>query len=489
MKYSIMIIVIAMLLSNGVAKATPWAGPGDRQLRRDIEVLSSYGVIDGPITTWPIPWAQISRGIGGAQLEALPAHVQNALLRVRARLPRTRDYRSIGYDVQVQGTNQVRTVRDFGGGAREEVDIRLSADRHFSSTYIRLSVGFRDDDRSRNFQFDDSYLAHAVGNWVVYGGFVDQWWGPGVESGLILSTNARPMPKVGLMRLDPKPFRSKWLSWIGPWQINVFAARQETDRNDFTHPIVAGLRLSARPVRGLDIGFSRILQLCGRGRPCGLSIWKDALIGVGNADNTGTFNEPGNQLAAVDFRYSKYIGKYDFAVYGEMLGEDEDNFLIDKIAVTFGATVGGGTSDGDFAWTISTEYSDTKANRVIGKGVSPGTIYNHFIYTDGYRFHGRSIGASLDTDSRLLTIGGTVIDAADRTYWLRSRYAEINDTGGPLNPISASRETIRSVEAGASIPTRFGVIAGELRVADDKLNTPLTSKAEFAIELAWRMRF
>lgn len=489
MKFSIVIAAIVVLLPIEAAKATPWAGPGDRQLRRDIEVLSSYGVIDGPITTWPIPWAQISRGIGAAPLETLPAHVQNALLRIRARLPRTRDYQSIGYDIEVQGTNQTRVVRDFGEGAREDADIRLSADRHFSSTYVRLSVGFRNDRRDGNFQFDDSYVAQAFGNWVVYGGFVDQWWGPGVESGLILSTNARPMPKVGLMRLDPRAFKSKWLSWIGPWQINAFAARQGSDRDDFAHPIIAGIRLSARPVKGLDIGLSRTMQLCGQGRPCGFSIWKDALIGVGNVENTGTLNEPGNQLASLDFRYSRYFGKYDLAVYGELMGEDEDNYLIDRMAATFGVTIGSGTADGKFAWTFGTEYSDTKANRAIGKGVFPRTIYNHFIYSDGYRFRGRSIGASQDTDSRLLTIGGSIIGAGNRTYWMRYRYADINDSPNSINQLSASPETINSIEAGTSIPTGFGHFSGELRVSDNQINTPLSNNKKIAVEISWRRRF
>ena len=489
MKYHLVIATLAALFLHGAAQAAPWATPGNRQLRRDIEVLAAYEVIDGPITTWPIPWRQISRGIADAQLEALPTHVQNALLRVRTQLPRVRDYRRIGYDIEVKGTNEARLVRDFGGGARQDTDIRLSADRHFSSTYIRLSLGFRDDDRDKNIQFDDSYIVQELGNWILYGGSVDQWWGPGVESGLILSNNARPMLKVGLMRLDPRPFKSKWLSWIGPWQFNVFAARMENDRDDFAHPIILGLRLSTRPIKGLDIGISRTLQLCGRGRPCGFSIWKDALIGVGNADNTGTFNEPGNQLAAVDFRYSRFVGKYDFAVYGELLGEDEDNFLIDKLAVTLGLSVGGGTADGKLAWTLNTEYSDTKANRVIGKGISPGTIYNHFIYTDGYRFRGRSIGASQDTDSRLLTIGASLIDAAKRTYWMRYRYADINDSEDPLNGLSTSPETIRSVEVGVSVPTPFGQFSGELRIADNWINTPLSSKEKIAFEIAWREHF
>lgn len=489
MKLRIVIGALAALLLHGAAEATPWAEPGDRQLRRDIEILSAYGVISGPVTTWPIPWAQISRHMAETPLEALPAHVQNALLRVRARLPRKRDYRGIGYDVEIQGTNEVRAVRDFGGGARADGDVRLSADKHFSSTYFRLSVGFRDDQPGKDVHFDGSYFVKALGNWMVYGGFVDQWWGPGTESALILSTNARPMAKVGLMRLNPKAFKSKWLRWIGPWQFNLFAARMDTDRNDFAHPIIVGMRLSVRPIKGLDLGVSRSLQLCGSGRPCGFGIWKDALIGVGNADNTGTFDEPGNQLASVDFRYSRYFGKYDFAVYGELLGEDEDNYLIDRMAVTFGLTAGGGTAGGNLAWTLSTEFTDTKGNRVFGRGVFPGVIYNHFIYTDGYRFQGRSIGASVDSDSRLLTIRGTLTDARGRNFWLRYRYADINDTGDARNGLSASAEKIKSIGAGAGIPTRFGQFSGELRAADNRINTPLSGKAEFAFELAWQMRF
>ena len=75
-----------------VALATPWAPPGDRQLRRDIELLAAYGVIIGPVTSWPVPWSQISRGLSGAGAESLPDHVEDALQRVRARLPRSRDY-------------------------------------------------------------------------------------------------------------------------------------------------------------------------------------------------------------------------------------------------------------------------------------------------------------------------------------------------------------------------------------------------------------
>lgn len=37
-----------------------------------------------------------------------------------------------------------------------------------------------------DFQFEDSYIVQALENWIVYGNFVDQRWGPGIESGMSL---------------------------------------------------------------------------------------------------------------------------------------------------------------------------------------------------------------------------------------------------------------------------------------------------------------
>ncbi len=483
-----LICLLGAFLSQA-ALATPWAPSRDRQLRRDVELLAAYGVIDGPVNSWPMPWSQISRGLARAGAGALPGHVEDALQRVRARLPGSRDYRRTGYEIEAYGTNDQRVVRGFDGRARSQGDIRLSADRHFSSSYVRLSVAYRKDDRDGNFQFDDSYVAKAVGNWVFYGGFVDQWWGPGMDSALTLSTNARPIPKVGLMRLDPRPFKTRFLSWLGPWQFNMFAGRMDSDRGDFAHPILAGLRFSFQPLRGLEIGLSRTMQLCGAGRPCSFKIWTDALIGVGNRENTGTLDEPGNQLAAVDVRYSTYVGRYDIAVYGELMGEDEDNYLIDRMSLTLGASLGGALQRGRLAWRLRGEYTDTKANRMIGKNVFNDLTYDHSIYTDGYTFRGRTIGASLDSDTRLLTIAALVTDRQDRSYFLRYRHADVNDPGNRNHRVSGNREKLNIFEAGSDWPTRFGMFSLELRLADDQLNTPGASDFNVAFEAGWKTRF
>jgi hypothetical protein len=57
-----------------------------------------------------------------------------------------------------------------------------------------------------------------------------------------------------------------------------------------------------RPIPSLEIGLSRSAQFCGDGRPCGLSEFWDLFIG--NDNDQSLEEQPGNQLAGFDARWS-----------------------------------------------------------------------------------------------------------------------------------------------------------------------------------------
>ncbi len=78
--------LLAVGLAAGAVSASLWAEVGDATLRGDIELLANYGMIEGPLITWPVPWAQISKGLHVDPDRRLPAHVRRSLLRVRERL-------------------------------------------------------------------------------------------------------------------------------------------------------------------------------------------------------------------------------------------------------------------------------------------------------------------------------------------------------------------------------------------------------------------
>ena len=92
-----------------------------------------------------------------------------------------------------------------------------------------------DPDDDKDWRADGSYLGVNFGNFMLSAGFMERWWGPGWDGSLILSTNARPIPSITLERNYTDPFKTKWLSWMGPWRASI--AMGEAESHD-----VAGAR-------------------------------------------------------------------------------------------------------------------------------------------------------------------------------------------------------------------------------------------------------
>ncbi|RMF12326.1 MAG: capsule assembly Wzi family protein [Alphaproteobacteria bacterium] len=484
-------VVIAGLFSlwTGTAVAGPWAEAGDRQLRNDIEILAQFGLIRGPITTWPLPWAQISSRLKADTGKPLPPHVRMALARVRAKMPSARDFGRPLLKTEARATNRAKLSRDFGNTARDEVDASVSAEMNWSATSARLSVGYQGNDVDDTLSFDGSYLAFALGNWMIYGGWIDHWWGPGWASGLIVSTNARPAPRIGLMRLNPRPFGTPLLRWLGPWQFNVFLGQLDDDERLIRNPYYMGFRFAFEPLDNFEIGLSRTMMLCGKDQQCGFKTWTNVLIGVGNVENPGLVSEdPGNQLGGADFRWSFGVSDHvTLALFGQLIGEDEKDFLPFKFAKLAGFSVDGPWGDRGAHWRFITEYTDTAAGLI--RDTQFNVVYNHSRYRSGYRYHGRSLGDRLDGDSRAWSFTALFTDSENWTWRANYERARINIDGTGVHGISANAERINIFEAGVQAPSRFGNFDLEVRYEDDRPNTPGESDSATAIEFGWAATF
>ncbi|WP_339862395.1 capsule assembly Wzi family protein [Paremcibacter congregatus] len=437
--------IFSLSMLSTAVQASPWAAVGDMQLRNDVEVLARHGVIAGPVNTWPISWKQITRGLSRTGEMDLPAYVRLAAMRVKEKIPG--EFRAAAH---LQLTNNPAIVRGFAKTARNDLDVSATFEYNNdnSGTTVHLEGGYRKGDGEDYAHLDGSYLSQDWGNWSVYAGAFDRWWGPGRESTLILSNNARPMPSVGLRRIEPKAFESKWLSWIGPWQWDMFVAKMEEDRH-IPNALVAGMRLSFEPIENFEVGLSRTMQLCGDGRPCGFNIWTRALISVGDLDNTGTANEPGNQLASIDLAYSMAVGeRTSLKLYAEGTAEDQNVVLPFQFAKLIGASLYGPYGDDGASWRLTTEYSDTTSRHawLFGKQ-RYNVIYRHFIYGTGYRYKTRSIGHSLDNDSRLLSVVTQYQSPNGWEYTAKYHHVKINIDGKGGNSVSLPNETMDIFEA------------------------------------------
>ena len=503
------------------ALAGPFADVGDRQLRQDVALLAAAGYITGPVDSWPLPWAQIDAGLARARDgRVLPPHLQAAV----NRLDRLADFaaQDLAVDARISATNEVSVARDFGTLARGRGDGVVRVETNNDVLSIGVGIGYRTDQIGGSWHLETSQATLRLGNWTVYGGATEQWFGPGVDGALLFSNSSRPFPKIGIKRLNPDPIDLPVLRWLGPVRLDMFVGVLDEER-DFRNTLTVGTRLNFTPARGLEIGLNRAQMLCGQGRPCGLKQIAQSFIGVGNSDNPdpgniGAFNQQaGNQLAGFDISYTQRIGQHSAKLYVEAEAEDFDNILLEQWGRLVGLTLAGPWGGKGASYTGTIEYSDTLAASLFngtplesltgGQTRYPGSFYNNSLYTSGFTYRLRPIGHWTAGDSRNLALHMAVTDTRNRRWYgsLRSVHLNVIDLGNPpraifprpdgspgptiSNPTSSSRERFAILTAGAELPTRYGDLRLETRWQSDSPNTPGRRAPRAAVEVQLRQRF
>ena len=482
-RVSLLIIMAALLVPNVAAQQ--WTRTGDSDLRRDVEFLKAYGIIDGPVNTWPLSWKQINAGISTNEAASYPAHVMRAIERTRSKSP-NKEWR---FSSDLRTSNEPLLVRGFGDTARSDADITLSSGYQSAKIDANLAVNFRDGHDGSDVNLDGSYLATNLGNWSLYAGAVDRWWGPGQDNTLLLSSNARPMASIGLRRNNPKAFKTKWLSWVGPWTWDIFVAHMGQDRY-IPNALMAGMRLGFEPFHNFEVGFSRSMQLCGDTRLCSFNTWTRALIAFGELDNGAGAAEPGNQLASIDFAYSHQFGDKSLRAYFEGTAEDQNVIMPFQYARLLGVTLVSPVGDKGDTLTLNSEWSDSGNVLAWFFGERRGgIIYSHTIYQTGHRYNDRSLGHSFDNDSKLISLSASYTRAGGDNYRLSFRTATINWDNNDNNIISLTPQKYTSLEASASNQFNFGRIETKMSV-QTKANT-LTQGIlpQFTAGIMWRKDF
>ncbi|NHA15461.1 capsule assembly Wzi family protein [Thioalkalivibrio sp. XN279] len=456
---------ILLALPASPALADPWARPGDLALRHDVQLLADAGVIKSPVTTWPIPWGTLTADLaaiddcgtsdigwnGGAERDRAACarlgdpDVAAALARLQSRLATVRGLRGLQPNARVAvRTDEGIWLRTFEDTPRDDLEARVGVSWMGDRFAARAQVAYADEPRpgDREWRGDGSYIAGIFANQVIHAGALDRWWGPGHSDSLILSSNARPVSALGIERHVAKPFETKWLSWLGAWNYSLVWGFLESGR-DVPNARLTAFRFNFRPTDNLEIGLSRAAQWCGQGRPCGFSTFTDLVLGRDNRgdDDLTIDTEPGNQLAAVDFRWRSPFMRQPWAIYGQATAEDEaggtPSLWFGQLGIEAWGQIDAGWLSG--RWRAHFEYSNTLAS-FYKSNPRYDTAYEHSIYTSGYRYYGRTIGASLDGDSEVLSAGVTLVDRNERTWHALIRAGTLNELGG-----GAGRDAIHSV--------------------------------------------
>lgn len=314
----------------------------------------------------------------------------------------------------------------------------------------------------------EGYAGMQVGNWQVTFGKQAQWWGPDEGGAMLFSNNAQPIEMFQINRTTP--FTLPWfLRKIGPIRTQFFLGQIDGYHWMYTttagfvgswshtlgvQPFIEGVKVSLRPTRNLELGFSTTTLFAGQGIPFTLQKFRDVLFRFGNYGGpTGSPTHPGDSRGEFDIRYRIPGLRNWVTLYGDAFTDDEPNPLwgtnFDKSAGIGGLylshlpklpkldlRVEGVFTDtpnsnpvlqhGFFYWETTYRNGDTNDGNLIGswigrqgQGAQAWATY-WFTPKNKLQFSYRHQKVSAE----FVAGGGTVTDAGvSADLWVRSEYS------------------------------------------------------------------
>ena len=491
-KTTIGFVATVLMLGPVSAAADVLAAPGDLRVRHDLELLNDIGAMNITATAWPVAWGEVRSALDGVDKTRLTRTQYAAFDRLYQQSRDNLEPDFLTVDLGLTIGKKLRFIRSFENTPRDELEVSAKLSWVGERFTVNLKGAVVDDPFDGDeIRPDGTFVGVAFGNWMLTAGWQDRWWGPGRDGSLILGTNHRPAPGITLQRNNSKPFKTQWLSWMGPWTLTTFMQQLDDDRavND---ALLFGIRGSFRPLKGLEIGISRTAQWCGDDRPCSLSTFGDLLAGRDNRGvNVDREDEPGNQLGGLDIRWSLPKG-IPLAAYMQWIGEDGRGggggigSWMRQLGLEFYGTVG------ELSHRTHVEVTDSMC-REGGFGFSdkkPNCSYDHPIYANGYRYRGKSVGHGMDGDGLSYSIGTTLVQSAGHIWNVSVRHMELNREGSPqpFHTVSPTARDLTDIQVSYERDTSFGrfTVAAGYSEIDDPLSGVSENDASFFVQ--WRSR-
>lgn len=426
------------IIGLGLVTPTTWANGlllNDENLRNDLNWLNHQGVIQISTSTWPLSEEAVIKAIQDANInnktqqkviESVLAHVKSQNESFRVNL--------------FAETDPQYLPQKFGDNTKSQYQVGVQLKFSGENWAGQLKINAENDliiDHDQKVNVEGSYLAGKLWNQWIVAGQIPTYWGPGHDGSLIRGDVSRPVYGVTLQRADQTAFETKWLSWIGPWQYQVFAGQLD-DYKAVPDAKLIGMRLTIQPLPYLEIGASRMLQWGGEGKLNSFSSLWEALKGNDNFDDRSL--DKSNQLAGVDARVNlTHWFDIPISLYTQVIGEDEAGYLPSRKFYSAGAEYS--SSYRDLPVQIYTEWTDTRTNGEVW-----GYTYIHGDYKDGYYQHGYPLGHGIGGDSQMYSIGGNIrFDKMNRVSG-RILSANVNQSSLLINQQFPNKDEIQALE-------------------------------------------
>ena len=442
----------------------------DLRLKADIDWLNSQGVTQISTSTWPLTANEIKRGLSTAN--AVTPVQQQLLQSVYATLkqnPNSLVHADI--DVNLQ-TNRQQLPQAFGDDKLAGQQVSGSIGLSEEDLEFNLQVNLKNDkliEDGSDISFEGSYVAGGFANQWLIAGQIPAWWGPGHDGSLIRGDASIPVAGFTMQRDEQAAPTSQYLSWVGPWQYQLFAGQLD-DYEAIPEAKLFGARLTAQPWPWLEVGASRTFMWGGEGRPQSLSSFSDAILGTkDNADNGAIIGEdPANQLGGFDARLSLApLVNVPAGLYGQYIGEDEAGGLPAKNMYLAGVDYASAAYGKPYQ--LYAEYTDTRTS-----GEVSGISYDHSTYTDGYYQNSYPLGYALGGDAESIAIGGRLwLD--DRNFInAKLQHAKVNQANEAINQAFPMTDKLTAIDVAwahqlkpqALVTTRLWAVDSDTQSSD-----------------------
>lgn len=496
-RFSLYLFLLFITLMSQIVKASPWIDASDLYTRIDIQNLANAGVITAPVTTFPLMWAAISDDLEKANTNDLPIYLVSAHSRLMNKYKQIKNNKN-QQKIKLSLASDTKRFNSFGSSQHEKAQLSLSVEGMYGNWFGKLSTQFRKspiDGESKT--LDNSQIAYLAGNWMIKVGSYQQWWGPGWDSSLILSNNARPLPALGLSRYNSKAFDSPWLSWIGPWTFTAQMAKLESERA-IPNALLWSSRATIRPLTSLEVGLSWSMQWAGDGQPRSIKDFARSITGQETCANGASTCDPslntklGNHLAGIDIRWSTNVAGVPLALYGQTIGEDAVQYVkpADK-AYLFGI-------DSFIPLKnpihIFAEYTETQV--ACGTSSALNCYYEHSTYKTGYRYQRKALGTSFDNDAKIWTLGLSQQNDNGHKWSAKLRLGKLNSDNKDIYPntpalgnqVSKISEELSQLELNYHLP----LFQGLLSIGGDMSHSRFIDKAsknDVNIFTSWEYRY
>lgn len=396
-----------MLVNTKVVDASPWASPDDLLFRHDLQILVDSGALNIPISTWPLAWGDIAYNLTKNESEMSLIEI-TSFQRIKEALIEA-EMGGLGGQTEIKVAKNPNQMTWFNDSVTNTKSVGAQ------SSYLskNLALNIKVEKIPGKTLMDESYLAIARGNYSLTLGSKKNWWGPGWDSSLVLSSNARPIRGLSIERNFSDPFESAFLKWIGPWDLSVIIGELDNNRS-ISDPKFFGMRFGFRPTSSLELGLSRTSLFCGENLSCGFSTFTDMLIDK---------NDDGYNAVGIDFRSSHKMKNIPFAVYGQLMGEPFNNTM-----GLFGMETWGLINSNQQleSYRFFVEASSTSCQFYKNDSEKYGCAYRNDLYTDGYRYAGSSIGHTSDGDSMVLSLGGILVGENSQLFKSKLSLGQLN---------------------------------------------------------------